>query len=162
MFARLALLFVAVPLLELYLLVRMGEWVGLLPTIALVVATGILGAALARLEGLRTLKRFRAALAAGRPPHRELVEGLLVLIAGAVLLTPGLLTDLTGFLLLVPPVRRAVAGRLVDRLAARVLHRSATVTGGPRRPDAGRSQSFRGSRDVVDVEFEVVEEENPR
>ena len=147
MLFRLAAVFVLVPLAELALLVWLGGRVGLLPTIALVVVTGILGAALARQQGLATWRRFQQALAAGRPPHHEVLEGLLVLLAGAVLLTPGLLTDLTGFALLVPPLRRAVAARLARRFAARF-----TVVGAdglPRRADR------RDGGDAIDVEFEV-------
>ena len=119
MLARLALLFVTVPLAELALLVWVGRQVGLLPTVVLVVVTGIAGAALARWQGLATLARFRAALDAGQLPHRELVDGVLILVAGAVLLTPGLLTDLAGFLLLVPPVRRRVRERVVAAIGRR-------------------------------------------
>jgi UPF0716 protein FxsA len=119
MLARLALLFVTVPLAELALLVWVGRRVGLVPTVALVVVTGIAGAALARWQGLATLDRFRAALDAGRLPHRELVDGVLILVAGAVLLTPGLLTDLAGFLLLVPPVRRLVRDRAMAAIGRR-------------------------------------------
>jgi len=109
---RLTALFVLVPLAELALLVWLGGKVGLLPTVALVVVTGILGASLARQQGLASWRRFQQALAEGRPPHRELLEGLLVLLAGAVLLTPGLLTDLTGFALLTPPLRNVIKGVL--------------------------------------------------
>lgn len=119
MLARLALLFVTVPLAELALLVWVGRRMGLLPTVALVVVTGIAGAALARWQGLATLARFRAALDAGRLPHAELVEGMLILVAGAVLLTPGLLTDVGGFLLLVPPVRRFVRMRAMAAIGRR-------------------------------------------
>lgn len=119
MLARLALLFVTVPLAELALLVWVGRRMGLLPTVALVVVTGIAGAALARWQGLATLGRFRAALDAGRLPHRELVDGVLILVAGAVLLTPGLLTDVAGFLLLVPPARRFVRDRAMAAIGRR-------------------------------------------
>lgn len=119
MLARLALLFVTVPLAELALLVWVGRRMGLVPTVALVVATGLAGAALARWQGLATLARFRAALDAGRLPHGELVDGTLILVAGAVLLTPGLLTDVAGFLLLVPPVRRLVRERTMAAIGRR-------------------------------------------
>jgi len=153
MFLRLTLLFVLVPLIELALLIQMGRWVGVLPTVALVIFTGILGAALARLQGLATLARFQQALAAGRLPHREMVEGLLILVAGAVLLTPGLLTDATGFLLLVPPVRRAAAVRALRWLQGRTrIVVASGPTGGPR-PEAPAGP------DVLDVEFEVEEED---
>ena len=119
MLARLSLLFVALPLAELAILVWVGRRMGLVPTVALVVVTGILGAALARWQGLATWRRFRAALDAGELPHREMVDGVLILVAGAVLLTPGLLTDIAGFLLLAPPVRRRVRERVVARIGRR-------------------------------------------
>jgi UPF0716 protein FxsA len=115
MFLRLLLLFTVVPLVELFLLVKLGTVVGVGPTIALVIFTGVLGAWLARQQGLGVLRRLRAELAAGRLPAGALIDGLLILVAGAVLLTPGLLTDALGFVLLVPPsravVRRMVAAR---------------------------------------------------
>jgi UPF0716 protein FxsA len=119
MFFRLAFLFVTVPLIELALLVWLGRRMGLLPTVLLVVATGILGATLARRQGLAALRDFRTAVDRGQLPHRELVGGVLILLAGAVLLTPGLLTDVAGFLLLVPAVRRRVRDRVVESLGRR-------------------------------------------
>ena len=143
---RLLLLFVGVPLVELVLLVRIGEAIGFWPTVALVMATGVLGAALARAQGVATWARFRRTLAGGGMPGRELVEGALILVAGAVLLTPGILTDAAGFLLLVPPFRRRLAaaierrvGRRIDRVAAR-----------RRAPDDDRGET-------IDAEFEVRE-----
>jgi len=154
MFLRLALLFVGVPLVELALLIQMGTWVGVLPTVALVVVTGILGAALARHQGLTTLARFQQAVAEGRLPHRELVEGILILVAGAVLLTPGLLTDTAGFLLLVPPARRLLAVRVESWLGRRasVVVTDPRARAEPRRRGAPRRG---GDPEVVDVDFEV-------
>jgi len=97
LFARLALLFVGLPLLELFILVRMGELVGFLPTVGLVMLTGFAGATLARVEGLRTLWSIQGDLARGRVPGKALFEGLSILVGGALLLTPGILTDLLGF-----------------------------------------------------------------
>lgn len=109
---KLALLFVVVPVLELALLVQLGQWVGLLPTLILVVATGVTGAWLARSEGLRVLVRFREELAAGHLPGQALLDGLAVLVGGAFLLTPGILTDVAGFSLLLPPTRRFIQRRI--------------------------------------------------
>jgi UPF0716 protein FxsA len=103
---RLALLFILVPLLELVLLVQMGRVVGLWPTLGLVLATGVAGAVLARLEGLRVLFQFQQEIASGRIPGQSLLDGLSVLIGGALLLTPGILTDLLGFSLLLSGPRR--------------------------------------------------------
>jgi UPF0716 protein FxsA len=120
MFARLALLFVLVPLAELALLVRLGQFLGLWPTLGLVVATGFAGAALARAEGLRAVRRVQAELAEGRVPGTALLDGLGILVGGALLLTPGLLTDVAGFLLLLPPTRRWLRGRVQRALERRV------------------------------------------
>lgn len=112
MLGRLALLFIVVPILELALLVQLGRWVGLLPTLGLVVVTGVVGAALARAEGLRTYVAFQREMAAGRLPGQSLLDGLSVLVGGAFLLTPGLLTDIAGFSLLLPPSRRWLQRRV--------------------------------------------------
>lgn len=112
MFTRLALLFVVVPLVELALLIQVGQWVGLMPTVLLVLGTGIAGAALARREGLRTLASIQASLAGGQLPGTALMDGAAILFGGALLLTPGILTDLVGFSLLAPPTRRWFARRL--------------------------------------------------
>ena len=128
MFFRLLLLFTVVPLVELFLLLRIGRWIGALATVALVVLTGALGAWLARTQGLRTFQRVQREWQGGQVPTEALLDGLLILIAGAVLLTPGLLTDLLGFFLLTPwgrrTVRQAVARRFrrrAERAEPRVI-----------------------------------------
>lgn len=103
---RLALLFVVVPIVELMLLIELGRYIGLLPTIGLVMLTGVSGAWLARAEGLRVLFQFQTELASGTLPGQALLDGLSVLIGGAFLLTPGVMTDVVGFSLLVPFTRR--------------------------------------------------------
>ncbi len=113
---RLALLFVVVPILELVLLIRIGQAVGLWPTVGLVLLTGVTGAALARLEGMRVLFQFQRELAAGRIPGQPLLDGISVLVGGAFLLTPGILTDFAGFALLLPPTRRWIQRRVRKRL----------------------------------------------
>jgi len=117
---RLILLFTLLPLAELSLLLRIGEWLGAGPTVGLVIATGVVGAWLARREGIRTWGRVQADLAAGKMPGEELLHALLVFIAGVVLVTPGVLTDVAGLLLLVRPAREIVARRVQRRLAGQV------------------------------------------
>jgi UPF0716 protein FxsA len=120
MLAKLILLFVLLPLLELAILIRLGQALGFWPTMALVVATGTVGALLARSQGMRVLRAIRADLAAGRVPAGRLVDGLLVLVGGVVLLTPGLLTDIAGLLLLFPASRarfKAGVARRLERMA---------------------------------------------
>jgi len=113
---RLAILFVVVPLLELALLIQIGQVVGFWPTIGLVVLTGASGAWLARVEGLRTLWRLRDELAEGRLPGQAILDGVAILIGGAFLLTPGILTDFLGFSLLLPWSRRIIQRRVRARL----------------------------------------------
>ena len=117
---RLALLFVVVPILELMLLIEMGQWVGIMPTLALVVATGIGGAALARAEGLRVVFQFQKELAQGKLPGQAMLDGASVLIGGAFLLTPGVLTDFVGFALLFPLTRRWIQRRVKARLEGQI------------------------------------------
>ncbi len=128
MFFRLLLLFTVVPLVELGLLIQLGRVIGLVPTIAIVLSTGFAGAALARWQGLATIRRVQTDMAAGRVPAEALVDGLLILVAGALLLTPGLLTDAVGFLLLIPPTRAAVRRALVQAFRGRVGGRGGPVT----------------------------------
>ena len=119
-FGRLALLFVIVPLLELALLIQMGQMVGFWPTISLVVFTGVTGAWLARTEGLRTIWKLRDDLANGRVPGQAIMDGMAVLAGGALLLTPGIITDVIGFGLLVPATRHAIQRRIMARLERRI------------------------------------------
>ena len=119
MFLRLLLLFTIVPLVELFLLVKLGTVVGVGPTVALVIFTGILGAWLARQQGLEVLRRVNEDLSQGRMPTEALMDGVLILIAGAVLLTPGLLTDALGFVLLIPRTRAEVRKIVAARFARR-------------------------------------------
>jgi UPF0716 protein FxsA len=107
--ARLFLLFTVVPLLELYLLLLIGRHIGVGPTIAIVLLTGLLGATLAKAEGLRVLNQWRSSLSRGRIPEEGVLSGVLVLVGGVVLVTPGVLTDALGLMLLFPPTRRFIA-----------------------------------------------------
>lgn len=112
MFARLALLFIVVPILELSLLIQLGRSVGFLPTLLLVLGTGFGGAMLARREGLRTLAAIQGEVARGRIPETALMDGAAILFGGALLLTPGILTDLLGLSLLLPVTRRWFGRRM--------------------------------------------------
>jgi UPF0716 protein FxsA len=114
MLFRLIFLFAAIPLLELYLLLAVGQRLGPAWTIALVLATAALGAYLSKTQGLRTLERMRENMSRGVAPAGELVNGALILLAGVLLIVPGFLTDAVGFCLLIPPLRRRFI-RLVQR-----------------------------------------------
>lgn len=109
------LLFIGVPLLEIYLLIRVGEVVGALPTVFLVVFTAVLGVALLRYQGWMTLRKVQDALNRGELPTIAMLEGVVLVVAGAFLLTPGFFTDALGFLALVPPLRRAAIWAVIKR-----------------------------------------------
>ena len=109
------LLFLAVPAVEIYFLIKVGSIIGAIPTIALVVFTALLGAMLLRFQGWMTLQRARLSMAQGQLPATEMMEGVVLVFAGALLLTPGFVTDIIGFLLLIPPLRRALIRRFVHR-----------------------------------------------
>ena len=105
MFIRLVAVFIIIPLIELVILIKVGSYIGLWPTLLIVILTGVIGAALARQQGFLIISSIRSDLNAGKVPAHELIDGLLVLIGGVVLLTPGFLTDICGFLLLIPQTR---------------------------------------------------------
>ena len=144
----LILVFIVVPIIELFVIIQVGEAIGVLPTIALLIADSILGSALMRSQGRVAWRKFNAALSEGRVPHREVIDGALVIFGGALLLTPGFVTDILGIALLLPPtralVRGVVARRLLPRLVATGLGGIAGGTGRaggarprPRPADAG-------------------------
>ena len=115
MFARLLVLFVVVPIVEFYLLLKLATWTDFWTTLALVLATGVVGAALARWQGIATLLTIQREFAEGRLPGKALLDGAMILVAAALLLTPGILTDLFGFSLLMPPCR-AVYRRMLKNM----------------------------------------------
>ena len=125
---RLLLLFIAVPVVELVLLIEIGQRVGTLATIGLIMGTGIVGASLARQQGISTLTRLRKDLDDGRLPAEPIVDGVLILVAAAVLITPGVLTDLVGFLCLVPACRRLLKRYLKRRFERAVREGTVGVT----------------------------------
>lgn len=100
--------FVIIPIIEIYLLIQVGSLIGALPTIGLVVLTAVLGVALLRTQGLQTYLRLQRSLAEGRYPAAEILEGVALLVGGALLLTPGFFTDFVGFVCLVPLTRQAL------------------------------------------------------
>lgn len=112
MFWKLFLIFTLIPAAELYLLILLGHVVGPLATVLLIVTTGLLGAAMARREGLAVLRQLQTDLRSGIPPADHLLQGALVLLGGTLLITPGLLTDCTGMLLILPLSRRWITPRV--------------------------------------------------
>jgi UPF0716 protein FxsA len=117
----LVLVFIVVPVLELWVLWQIGSAIGILPTIALLLLDSVLGAALMRWQGRAAWMRFNAALAEGRVPGKEVIDGVLVIFGGALLLTPGFLSDALGLMLLLPPTRAIIRGVLVRRYSGRLV-----------------------------------------
>lgn len=122
MFKILFLLFLIVPLIEVVILIQVGRAIGAGYTVIVIIGTAALGAALLRWQGLATLARVRLSMDQGRLPATELIEGVLLLIAGALLLTPGFFTDALGFLALLPGLRKLVAEALLVRFIQRRVH----------------------------------------
>ncbi|MCA8982206.1 MAG: FxsA family protein [Planctomycetaceae bacterium] len=163
MILRLLLLFTLVPFIELVLLLKLSEWHGWPTTILLVLVTGVLGTVLARLQGFQVWYKIQNELSQGRPPTDALVEGMLILFAGALLITPGILTDLFGFLLLWPAFRSLLARMLKIQLAGKIGLRagqgfafqqfnSSSDTPYPEQAPQTQPDPRRGG-EVIDVEF---------
>ncbi len=152
MLARLALLFILVPTVELVLLAYITDLTGSLTlTLLIVILTGMAGAWLARREGLRCWQSVQREISQGRLPGDSLLDGLLILVAGALLVTPGVLTDCVGFGLLLPPLRRPIKGYLTRRFKDRITF--STV--------AGRSSGPARDDDVIDVESRPTDTDTP-
>jgi UPF0716 protein FxsA len=138
----LVVIFIVVPIAELYVIIKVGEAIGVLPTIALLLADALLGSILLRHQGRAAWIRFNRALAEGRVPHKEVFDGVLVIMGGALLLTPGFLTDIVGLIFLIPPTRaliRAMSARFVRRRLA--LGGAVWSVGTSRRPRRPRTAS---------------------
>src|SRR3954452_22495088 len=120
-FLLLLALFVVVPILEIYVIIQVGQAIGALWTIALLIADSILGSILMRSQGRAAWRRFQAALAEGRMPAREVLDGVLVIFGGAFLLTPGFCSDIVGALLLLPPTRAVIRRMLIRRFTFQIL-----------------------------------------
>jgi len=138
----LILLFILVPIAELYVIIQVGQAIGAMATIAILIADSLLGAALLRAQGRAAWRRFNEALAQSKVPAREVVDGVLIIFGGALLLTPGFITDILGLILLIPPARAGIRAVLARRLVPRMVQeRSAFIwraEHGPDRRSAGR------------------------
>ena len=113
--------FIVVPLLELYVILKVGDAIGVLWTVALLLVDSVVGTMLFRSQGRTIWRRFNETMAAGRVPHRELIDGVLIIFGGAFLITPGFLTDILGLLLLLPPTRSVVRRLVARRLGRRIV-----------------------------------------
>jgi UPF0716 protein FxsA len=150
-------LFIAVPITEIAIFIRAGEQFGLWPTLAIVILTAILGTTLLRYQGLRTLARVQGSLQLGEMPVGEVFTGLCLLVAGALLLTPGFLTDVVGFALFVPSVRDFFAGGVLRALSAR----GTVWTDGISGFNASRRQASQPEETVIEGDFTEATD-NPR
>ena len=143
MLVPLLLLLIIVPIAEIALIIQVGEWIGVWWTIALLLADAVLGSLLLRSQGRAVWRRFTEAVSEGRVPHREVVDGVLVIFGGALMLAPGFLTDVIGALFLAPPTRALMRRLLVRRATLRIM--------GARRPsDNGRPPDVEAT--AVDVD----------
>lgn len=156
---------IGIPLVELILLIVLGNALGFWPTILVLLVMGIIGSALAKMEGGRVWREWREALAEGRTPEAGVLDGLLVLVAGILMITPGVLTDVMGLALMIRPVRRRVAAFVRTRLERAmdngtlqvsvmgfgVTPRGPAAPGGPRR--IGDDRPPRPLRDIADAEL---------
>jgi UPF0716 protein FxsA len=159
---QLLLLFILVPAIELVLLIEVGSRIGTLATLGLIAITGLIGASLARQQGLRVLRQVQDEIAGGRVPTSSLVDGLIILVAGALLITPGILTDAFGFLCLIPACRGLMKSALRKRFERALREGRVQVQGfedfEERFPPSGES---RRPGPAVDVEYEVESETEP-
>jgi UPF0716 protein FxsA len=121
----LVLIFIVVPLIELYVIIQVGNAIGLVPTLVLLLADALLGSMLLRYQGRAAWIQFNRALAENRLPHKEVFDGILVILGGALLLTPGFITDIFGLILLIPPTRAIVRG-ITSRIVRRRMAMGAT------------------------------------
>jgi UPF0716 protein FxsA len=131
----LVVIFILVPIAELYVIIKVGEAIGQVPTVVLLLADAILGSMLLRQQGRAAWVRFNRALAENRLPHKEVFDGVLIIFGGALLITPGFLTDILGLILLIPPTRT-----LVRAIASRTVRRRLAMGGGATMWTFGRRQ----------------------
>ncbi|HAQ98029.1 MAG TPA: exlusion protein FxsA [Verrucomicrobiales bacterium] len=115
------LLFMLIPIVEMWILIEVGGWIGALPTIGLVVLTAMIGLSLLKQQGLSTLMRARRKIDEGAIPASELVSGVMIAVGGALLLTPGFVTDALGFALLIPQTRKWLLFKLIDRYRDKIV-----------------------------------------
>jgi UPF0716 protein FxsA len=164
MWIALFLMFVAVPLLELALLIKLGQSIGLWPTLAVILLTAGLGLAILQQQSFAAFRRASENLAQGKPPIEPVLDGFMLILAGGLLIAPGLLTDVAGMMLLIPPVRRWVAVWGLKRMhVSGSVHTSTwTHSNDGRQPRSGFPGSPRssGGSTVIDGEFERVDEKS--
>ncbi|MDG4646955.1 FxsA family protein [Roseibacterium sp. SDUM158017] len=149
------LMFLLVPLIEIALFIQVGGWIGLWPTLGIVIATAIAGTILVRSQGSQALAQLKRSFEELRDPTDNLAHGAMILFSGALLLTPGFFTDALGFALLVPQVRAFIVRRVKERIQVR------TVVGGQAHWRGPEADPTRRSGDIIEGEYRVEEAEAP-
>lgn len=152
---RWVLAFTVIPLVELLLLVQLARWIDFWPTVAITIVTGIVGGTLAKREGLRVWRQWQAALRELRPPEQGVLDGLLVLVGGVLLITPGVLTDLTGAALLFRPTRAVARALILAKVDRYIVRR--TVVGGVAGPFDARREPIDTQGSPVDTQGNPVQ-----
>ncbi|WP_295799155.1 FxsA family protein [uncultured Microbulbifer sp.] len=151
----LLILFIAMPILEMWVLISVGKEIGALPTIGLVLLTAVVGLALLRRQGISTVMRAQQKMQTGEIPAREMAEGIFLAVGGALLLTPGFITDAIGFACLIPGLRQLILGKLLNRIVV-----VQTSSYGPySKPGSGPEQGPQrggepGKHDVIEGDYE--------
>ncbi|ORU92507.1 MAG: exlusion protein FxsA [Cycloclasticus sp. symbiont of Bathymodiolus heckerae] len=151
-FSFFLLLLIVVPVVEIYFLIQVGGAIGAFSTVVLIIVTAVLGAYLFRLQGLSTVKRVQASLSRGEIPAVEMIEGAMLLVSGALLLTPGFVTDIVGFVCLMPALRRKFA---ISILESQLINQSSFQSGGFQQQ--GRDNNDDNSN-IIEGEFKREDE----
>ncbi len=157
-FPLFAVLFFAVPIVEIYLLIQVGEVIGAFPTILLVISTAVLGGFLLRQQGLSTLARYQQSVAQGQLPATQLLEGVFLLVGGVLLMTPGFFTDALGLLCLLPWSRRFMIARMIKRFHVRTFGASAQHSPSSHSPE---SAPTRETSSPATLEGEFIRKDEP-
>ena len=147
----LLLLFIVMPILEMWVLIRVGQEIGALPTIGLVFLTAIVGLALLRRQGISTIMRAQQKMQVGEMPAREMAEGIFLAVGGALLLTPGFITDAIGFACLIPGLRQLILGKLLSHVVVVQASNYGPYAGSGRGPHGGPKPD---THDVIEGDFE--------
>ena len=154
-----AVLFLIIPIIEIFFLIKVGEIIGAFPTIILVVLTAVIGAGLLRQQGLSTLARLQQNMGQGKIPAQEMIEGVLLAVGGALLMTPGFVTDTIGFLCLLPFSRKFIAKDIIKRSAEKMKANINVQMGGF--SQGAQNAQWGQEADIVEGEFTVVDENKP-
>jgi UPF0716 protein FxsA len=161
------LVLAAIPILEIALLVKLGQWIGVFPTILLVLGTAMLGTYVLHRQGFKVLARVMDSINAGKTPVGPAVDGAFLMTAGGLLIAPGVITDIIGLLLLIPPLRHRIAAWSVRRFLRSTVVRSETFSRATHKARADQNQSWPGGQHgehqaengpVIDGEFERIDE----